>query len=94
LISRIIERGLVKDGRLSRLLVMMPDRPGSLARFSTTVAEQGANIVEIYHNYVFSKAAIGEAEVEVTVESRGRSHVEELLQFLRSQGWEVKEQLP
>jgi threonine dehydratase len=93
LISRIIERGLVKDGRLVRLVVKLPDRPGMLAGFVSVLAENGANVVEIYHNRAFSKSVkLGEALVEVTLETRGRSHVEELLATLRSKNWEAQEE--
>ncbi len=92
-ISRIIERGLVKDGRLVRLQLKLPDRPGALAKLTSALAAQGANVVEIYHNRSFSKVlGLGEAEVEVTLETRGRPHVEELLAALRSQGWSVEEE--
>ena len=90
LISRIIERGLVKDGRLVRLRVNVPDRPGSLARFITSVGEQGANVVEIHHNRTFARAALGQVEVDVTLETRGQPHVLELIEFLRQKGWAVK----
>jgi threonine dehydratase len=90
LISRIIERGLVKDGRLVQLLVNVPDRPGSLARFISGVAEQGANVVEIHHNRAFSRAALGQVDVEVTLETRGQAHVAELIEALRQKGWAVK----
>jgi threonine dehydratase len=90
-ISRIIERGLVKDGRLVRLVVQMPDRPGTLARFVTAIGEQGANVVEIYHNRAFSRAALGEVQVEVTLETRGRTHINELVAALGLKGWAVHE---
>jgi threonine dehydratase len=90
-ISRIIERGLVKDGRLVRLVVQMPDRPGTLARFVTAIGEQGANVVEIYHNRAFSRAALGEVHVEVTLETRGRTHINELVAALGQKGWAVQE---
>ena len=92
LVSRIIERGLVKDGRLVRLVVRMPDRPGMLARLTTEVAQAGANVVEIYHNRAFSKAGLGEVAVEVTLETRGRSHIEELMGSLGQKGWQVAEE--
>lgn len=93
LVSRIIERGLVKDGRLVRLVVKLPDRPGMLAGFVGALAEHGANVVEIYHNRAFSKTVqLGEAQVEVTLETRGRSHVEEIIGALRSKGWQVEEE--
>ncbi|QRK13185.1 threonine ammonia-lyase [Archangium violaceum] len=92
LVSRIIERGLVKDGRLVRLVVRMPDRPGMLARLTAEIAQQGANVVEIYHNRAFSKAGLGEVAVEVTLETRGRGHIEELMGSLGQNGWQVAEE--
>jgi threonine dehydratase len=93
MISRIIERGLVKDGRLVRLVVNLPDRPGMLARFVTAIGEQGANVVEIYHNRAFSKVALGDVQVEVTLETRGRSHIDELVKALDQKGWKVHEEV-
>ena len=92
LVSRIIERGLVKGGRLVRLVVRMPDRPGMLARLTAEIAQQGANVVEIYHNRAFSKAGLGEVAVEVTLETRGRPHIEELMASLAQNGWQVAEE--
>jgi threonine dehydratase len=92
-ISRIIERGLVKAGRLVRLEVSMPDRPGMLARLTTQIAEQRANVVEIHHNRAFSKkAGLGEVMVEVTLETTGRPHIQELMDALARQGWQVSEE--
>jgi threonine dehydratase len=91
-ISRIIERGLVKAGRLVRLEVRLPDRPGMLALLTTQIAEQRANVVEIHHNRAFSKANLGEAMVEVTLETTGRAHIQELIDGLSRQGWQVAEE--
>jgi threonine dehydratase len=92
-ISRIIERGLVKAGRLVRLEVSMPDRPGMLARLTAQIAEQRANVVEIHHNRAFSKkAGLGEVMVEVTLETTGRPHIQELMDALGRQGWQVSEE--
>ncbi|XXF76718.1 threonine ammonia-lyase [Myxococcaceae bacterium GXIMD 01537] len=91
-ISRIIERGLVKTGRLVRLVVRLPDRPGMLARLTTQIAEQRANVVEIHHNRAFSKAGLGEAMVEVTLETTGRPHIQELIRALTELGWQVAEE--
>ena len=92
LISRIIERGLVKDGRLVRLKVKLPDRPGTLARFTSALAEKRANIIEIYHNRAFTRSlGLGETEVEVTLETRGRAHIEELKAALSERGYVVSE---
>ncbi|MBN1210871.1 MAG: threonine ammonia-lyase [Myxococcaceae bacterium] len=91
-ISRIIERGLVKAGRLVRLEVRLPDRPGMLARLTAEIAEKRANVVEIHHNRAFSKASLGEVMVEVTLETTGRPHIQELIDALGSQGWQVAEE--
>jgi threonine dehydratase len=92
-ISRIIERGLVKAGRLVRLEVSMPDRPGMLARLTAQIAEQRANVVEIHHNRAFTRqAALGEVMVEVTLETTGRPHIQELMDALARQGWQVSEE--
>ena len=93
LISRIIERGLVKDGRVVRLMVRLPDRPGSLAKLTGAFAELGANVMEIYHNRSLSKLGLGEAEVEATLETRGRPHIEELKSTLAQRGWQVTEEV-
>jgi threonine dehydratase len=91
-ISRIIERGLVKDGRMVRLEVKIPDRPGGLAKLMTAIAEQGANVVEIYHNRAFSRAALGDVQVEVVLETRGRSHIDALVRALTDRGWPTEEE--
>lgn len=81
-ISRIIERGLVKDGRLVRLTVMINDRPGSLARLLGCIATQQANVVEIHHNRAFIKSALGDTSVELVLETRGADHIEEIVAAL------------
>jgi threonine dehydratase len=91
-ISRIIERGLVKAGRLVRLEVSMPDRPGMLARLTAQVAEHRANVVEIHHNRAFSKTGLGEAMVGLTLETTGRAHIQELIAALARQGWQATEE--
>ena len=92
MLSRIIERGLVKDGRLVRLGVLVLDRPGALARLSALIAEARANIVHIEHDRAFSRwASIGETEVELTLETTGREHVETLKQRLEAAGYRVAE---
>jgi threonine dehydratase len=89
LISRIIERGLVKDGRLVRLTVTVPDRPGSLAVLTQLVAQQRANVVEIHHNRTFTKAALGDTVVELVLETRGPDHIADLVQKLAAAGYSV-----
>ncbi|HUB07600.1 MAG TPA: threonine ammonia-lyase [Myxococcales bacterium] len=92
LIARIIERGLVKAGRLVRLVIKISDRPGSLARLAAAIAEQRANVIEIFHNRTSSRSALGEALVEVTLETRGPDHVADLRRFLSERGYEVEQE--
>ncbi len=89
ILSRIIERGLVKDGRLMRMIVRIPDVPGALAKLATQVAETRANVVEIHHQRAFSTAELGETDVELTLETRGPEHIEELRALLANSGYRV-----
>ncbi len=90
-ISRIIERGLVKDGRLVRLSVLLQDRPGALARLTALVAESRANVLHISHDRAFSHARIGETEVEMTLETSGREQIEAIKRRLGEAGYRVRE---
>jgi threonine dehydratase len=81
LISRIIEKGLIQDGRLCRLSVVLSDRPGMLARLSQRVGDLGANILHIAHNRGFGQIAIGETDPE---------HIERVDRALRTEGFRVK----
>jgi threonine dehydratase len=82
LLSRIIDRGLVKSGRLMKLLVRVPDTFGSLAALTTIVGAARANIVEIHHHRAFAKGELSEVSVELTLETRGFEHVQEITQAL------------
>lgn len=93
-IARVIEKGLVQEGRLVRLSVILTDRPGALARVSALVADQGANIHEIVHNREFSRAEIGESEVTLTLETYGPPHIAEIQATLRTAGYQVREEWP
>jgi threonine dehydratase len=90
-ISRIIERGLVKDSRLVRLSVLLQDRPGALARLTALVAESRANVLHISHDRAFSRARIGETEVELTLETSGREQIEAVKHRLGEAGYRVRE---
>jgi threonine dehydratase len=94
MLARIIERGLVKDGRLVRLGVLLRDRPGELARLAALIAAARANIVHIEHDRAFARwAAIGETEVELTLETSGRDQVAALLTQLSAGGYRVEERV-
>lgn len=91
-IARVIEKGLVREGRLIRLSLIVIDRPGALARVSTLVADQGANIQEIVHTRGFSRAEIGESEITLTLETFGPGHITEVIAALRTAGYQVFEE--
>src|SRR5436309_11734070 len=91
MISRIIERGLVKDARLVRLSVILRDQPGALARLAALVGEARANILHIEHERAFSRAAIGESRVELTLETSGREQIEIVKRRLIESGYRVEE---
>ncbi|HEX5605910.1 MAG TPA: threonine ammonia-lyase [Candidatus Binatia bacterium] len=90
LISRIIETGLVQDGRLSRFAIVISDRPGSLARLAQRVADLGANILQITHSRSFGQMAIGETEVELILETAGPEHIERIYSALTADKFKIK----
>jgi threonine dehydratase len=91
MLARIIERGLVKDGRLVRLGVILRDRPGALARLTALIADERVNILQIEHDRAFSRQAIGATEVELTLETSGRKQIDALKQRLEAAGYSVEE---
>src|SRR5262249_4588022 len=88
LLARIIERGLVRDGRRLRLRVRLPDHPGALERLASVIAGTSANIVETFHNRAHYGVALSETAIDVTMETRGRDHVTELVTALRDSRYE------
>ncbi len=91
IVSRIIDRGLVADGRLARLMVKVRDRPGQLARLTARMASQGANVLEVAHRRAFADISVGDVEIVMHLETRGRDHVEELIATLEADGLKVEE---
>ena len=87
LLSRIIERGLVKDGRLVRLRIHLADHPGSLQRLTVLIAEQKANIVETKHDRAYYGVNLGDTVVDITMETKGADHVRDLMEALVAGGY-------
>jgi threonine dehydratase len=88
-IARVIERGLVREGRLVRIDVALLDRPGQLAKVSNVIASNRANVVEVHHTRAFTNR-FGDATLQLTLETRGPDHVEEILRALRERGYQVE----
>ena len=89
LVARIIERGLVRDGRVVRLAVLVRDRPGGLARLTSLVAEARANVLHIRHDRAATRAPVGESEVALTLETAGPEHIAEVVRRLTEAGYTV-----
>ena len=87
LLSRIIERGLVKDGRLIRLRVNLPDYPGALYKLSGIIAEHRANIIATSHDRAYYGVNLGETAIDFTLETRGEAHAAELISALDAAGY-------
>src|ERR1700733_173477 len=87
LLARIIERGLVKDGRLVRLRVHLPDYPGALHRLTGILAELRANIVETAYDRAYHGVNLGDTAIDITMETRGPTHIAELLAALSAAGY-------
>jgi threonine dehydratase len=87
LLSRIIERGLVQDGRLIRLRIHLLDKPGALTELTTIIAGHRVNIVDTLYNRAYYGVNLGDTAIDITMETRGREQVEELLAALTASGY-------
>jgi threonine dehydratase len=86
LLAAIIQRGMVRAGRLARIRVSARDIPGSLAKITATVAGAGANIDEVHHQRAFTALAAQNVEVELVIQTRGPQHIQEVLAQLLQAG--------
>jgi threonine dehydratase len=87
LLARIIERGLVQDGRLIMLRIHLLDKPGALADLTRLIAKHRANIVNTLYNRAYYGVNLGDTVIDITMETRGRLQVEELLDALTAEGY-------
>lgn len=86
LLSRIIKRGLEHDGRLTELKVVLPDRPGSIARIASLIAKQGANIFDITQSQWVTDVKLGEREIVLQLETKGHDQAQTIIDALRKEG--------
>ncbi|WP_439520740.1 threonine ammonia-lyase [Hydrogenophaga sp.] len=89
LLASIIERGMVRAGRLARIQVNARDVPGNLARITATVADAGANIDEVHHQRAFTLLAAQNVAIELVLQTRGREHVGQVIARLQEAGFEA-----
>ncbi len=89
-LAEIIQRGMVKSGRLARLRFDVRDVPGALADVAALLGQLGANIDEVQHQRAFSSLSVERAQIEVVVHTRGTAHIEEILARSRAQGYRTE----
>ena len=87
LLARIIERGLVQDGRLILLRIHLLDRPGALTDLTRVIAAHRVNIVNTMYNRAYYGVNLGDTVIDITMETRGREQVDELLAALTDEGY-------
>src|SRR6478735_3541326 len=85
-LSRVVERGLVADGRLARFTAIISDRPGGLADLAAKIASAGASIKQVVHDRAFAGSDVSAVHVQCTVETRNHAHLAELRARLKESG--------
>ncbi len=89
LLASVLTRGLARDGRLTQLSIDIPDRPGQLARVAAVIGQGGANVVEVYHQRIFTALPAKGAELHVVIETRDREHLKRVVHGLEAAGYAV-----
>ncbi|HET9576233.1 MAG TPA: pyridoxal-phosphate dependent enzyme, partial [Usitatibacter sp.] len=89
MLAEIVQRGMVRAGRLARVIVEVRDLPGSLAKVTACVAEQNANIEQVYHQRAFTELAVQNAEVDLVLKTRNHAHVAEIVSALQRLGFKA-----
>lgn len=90
LLSSILTRGLIRDGRMVRLRIGIVDQPGVLARIASLIGKTGGNIIEVYHQRLFYDVPAKQAEVDVVLETRNSEHVGEVVSSLKADGFPTR----
>lgn len=90
LLSTLVLRGMMRDGRITRLTFEIDDRPGQLAEISRIIGERRANVIEVIHQRMMQSISLKQAELEVVIEARDRAHVDQITAALREAGFRVK----
>ncbi|MBT5872218.1 MAG: threonine ammonia-lyase [Candidatus Latescibacteria bacterium] len=90
ILSSIIQRGLVRSGRLIRLVVEVRDVPGSLGDVTACLGESGASIVDVFHHRAFTSVPLQSVEVEFVLQARGTDHVKQIIESLDEKGYKAE----
>ena len=89
MISRIIEKGMLREGRMNKLRILMQDRPGQLEIVSHIIGDNGANVMAIHHDRTYVDLDIRDAILEITMETQDREHAQRIITLLREAGFTV-----
>ncbi|PCJ99461.1 MAG: threonine ammonia-lyase [Zetaproteobacteria bacterium] len=89
MLSTLILRGLVRDGRITRLTFEIDDTPGQLSDISRIIGESGANVIEVIHQRMMQAVSLKRAELDVVIEARDRFHVVDIIETLKNAGFKV-----
>ena len=84
ILANVLLRGLLRDGRLLRLSLQIPDRPGVLADIAGRIGDSGGNIIEVVHQRLFDSPSVQAADLELMVEARDPSHADAIVASLAS----------
>jgi threonine dehydratase len=90
LLASVLARELAREGRLTQLTIDLVDRPGRLAKVANLLGEAGANIVEVYHQRIFSDLPAKAALLELVIETRDRDHLNDTVKCLKAAGFAVE----
>lgn len=90
MLAEIIQRGMVRSGRLARIKVELRDLPGALAKITTIIADANANIEEVHHQRTFTNLSVQSAEVEFVLKTRNAAHVDEIVAKLGAVGFKAQ----
>lgn len=90
LLASILMRSLVRDGRITKLKIELPDIPGALSNISSIIGNKGGNIIDVSHHRLFTELPAKETYSNITLETRDSQHFEDILAELRTEGFVVK----
>ena len=87
LLSSVLMRGLIRDGRLAKLRISLIDMPGALAAVAGIIGDKGGNIVDVLHQRMFRDVPVKEADVDIAIETIDADHIREIMEALEAEGF-------
>ena len=91
ILSAIAIRGRIRDGRIAELRIQVNDVPGMLALVAQTMADHGANIIELKHQRMMHETPIKMANLDVTIETRSEEHIQQIIETFKEAGLKVSQ---